>query len=298
MTSEQELVLLRYEMRDLRQRVARAERSNEQLRSRVVTLEKENQLLRAENTVLKKENTELKQKLEDTTNHKNTLAGMIFKPKFTHPPSDRSVGGQEGHAPHNRDMPSIDERKRVFISHCPHCGKKLARTTSNYTRTVTDIPPQVKAITTEYTIERQHCYQCKEKVCAVPINTLPETPFGVHLITKVLMLRFEARLPINRIAAVLVSDYALSLSEGTIATMIQRTELLQKRYTAIATRVARAPQKHADESSWNIAGESGWIWSFSTQKYSFYTIEETRGKGVPERILADSPPKSLLICDD
>lgn len=300
MTVHEELLSLRGEMRTLRQQIARSLRSNTQLRTRVVVLEKENMLLRGEIARIGKENTMLKQKLDDTTDHKNTLAGMIFKPNVTEKPhGNRPVGGQSGHVPHHRTALSIDRTVRVHLSHCPQCAKPLARSAQVYTRIVEDIAPISPAIVTEYTIEKQRCTSCGACVSGTPQNTLPHTRFGTNLIARILSLRYESRLPLNRIAKLLKREHGLGVSEGALQETLYRTErFFGEQYNATIEEIRAAPRKHADETSWRTKGENGWAWLFATDDAALYTIEETRGKGVAERILNGSPPNSMLTCDD
>jgi hypothetical protein len=94
-------------------------------------------------------------------------------------------------------------------------------------------------------------------------------------------------------------EHGLSLSEGTLQAALYRTELFFKeRYNLTLKEVCMATRKHADETGWRIKGVNCWAWLFATETAAVYTIEETRGKGVPDRILKDSPPTSLLTYDD
>ena len=287
-------------MRELRQRVARAERSNVQLRATNERLYARVALLEKENTMLTQRCEELQRKLDDTTKHKDSLAGMIFKPNTKPKESDgRKLGGQSGHAARHRVVPEPDVRVRAYLSRCLRCEGPLPRSERTYRRRVTDIPALSRAITTEYEIEKQRCPSCAAESVAVPRGTLPGTPFGTHLVARILDLRYEARLPFNRIAGLIARDHGLTLAEATIADICGRTNpWFRPRYREIESLVAAAPVKHADETSWRTNGENGWAWAFATPRAVLYTIEETRGKGVAERILASSPPESLLVCDD
>lgn len=300
MTVPEELLSFRREMRELRQRVAHAERSNEQFRLRCASQATEITVLRAENRELKKKLAEAQDKLDDTTNHKNTLAGMIFKPNVKgRPAEDRPLGGQVGHAAHHREQGKIDREVRVHVSRCPQCTKPLARSHATYTRIVEDIEPSSPVIVTEYTIEKQQCSSCGARVTATPRGTLPLCHFGVNLMTRILTLRYESRLPLNRIALHLESAHGLSISESALQDMLDRTKrFFGARYETIIEEIRAHPRKHADETSWRIKGENGWCWLFATDTAALYTIEETRGKGVPERILNGSPPESILTVDD
>lgn len=44
---------------------------------------------------------------------------------------------------------------------------------------------------------------------------------------------------------------------------------------------------HADETGWRLDGVNAWLWSFSNQDVSVYTIDPTRSQGVVEEILGE-----------
>lgn len=299
MTIEEELNKLRSEMRSLRQQTARLTRSNKQLHESLRRKEKENSLLRIENKELKKELSELKEKLDSTTNHKDKLAGMIFKTNVERQSNEKKKGGQFGHKGRARNNPTeIDEKKRCFLSNCPDCGKKLARSNRTYKRTVEDIVPAKQTIVIEYEIEKQYCKNCDKSVSATPKGTIPRCPFGTNMIALVLTLKYRFRLPINKIREYFKDSHSLVISQSGIQNILSSSrDHFGKEYGQILKKIRRAPHKHADETSWRIDGQNGWSWLFATPKEALYSIEETRGGAVPDKILSKDP-KGVLVRDD
>jgi transposase len=164
---------------------------------------------------------------------------------------------------------------------------------------VEDIAPVSPVIVTEYTIEKQRCASCGKRVTATPKDTVAFSRFGANLMISILALRYESRLPLNRIRLLLESAHGLSIRDSALQDMLNRTKhYFGARYQTLIDEIRSAPRKHADETSWRTKGENGWAWLFATEKAALYTIEETRGKGVPERILNGSPPESILTVDD
>ena len=93
--------------------------------------------------------------------------------------------------------------------------------------------------------------------------------------------------------------YNIKIEEGSLAEIFQRTkDHLGPAYNELLKVVRASPIKHADETSWRIDGQNSWLWAFLTKDVAFYTIEETRGKGVPEKILTGSSPNDCLVHDD
>jgi transposase len=96
----------------------------------------------------------------------------------------------------------------------------------------------------------------------------------------------------------LASQYDLHITEGAIVNHLDACKArFGAEYTQILSEIRHAPVKHADETSWRIAGVNCWAWLFATPTAALYTIEENRGKEIPTRILGPTPT-GLLVRDD
>ena len=305
MTSEDELQRLRAETRKLRQEYASKKRTEEALQKRnqsltgkVVTLQEEKDILEKEKEELIKENDDLKLKLGITLDTAKKYAGMLFKSSVRRAPSDKKSGAQAGHIGTHRKQPArIDAWVRVALSHCPDCDSALKRTNSHDTRIVEDIPV-LQTVVTEYEIERQWCTSCNKEVAGIPKNTLPGFSIGLNALTHILFLKYRLRTPLARIVEELRATHRLILTEGGVQSILHAFKTrFTPEYGRILQEIRDAPVKHADETSWRIDGMNAWAWLFATQKAAYYTIEETRGGGVPDAILGPAP-NGLLVRDD
>jgi hypothetical protein len=306
MTWKEELLRLRSETSTLRRTTARAVRSLAQYKDKAGRLEKENHTLREKIDSLRKEKEALQDSLEKVKQQRDTYRGMIFKPTHTRSTPvktelDRKRGGQKGHTGHGRQRPDhIDKKQRVFFSQCPTCQTPLKRAGSADTHTVTDIPaPEtIQPVVIQYEVERQWCSTCKKDVVAVPAGVIPHARLGIHLIVQLMIWKYGCRLPFSSVVSLFSSTYGINVSAGTLVTMLHRTRTwLGPVYDRILAAIRASPIKHADETSWSIAGAHGWVWEFLTPTDVYYTIEETRGKGVPEKILAGSRETDVLVRD-
>ncbi len=147
MTVGEELVRLRNEARNLRQKTGRVCQSLTMYKDKTTRLEKENTLLRKEMEKIRKRGRQLEEELEKVKHQRDTYKGMVFKPKHRSIPPDhksdvkRSRGGQTGHKGHGRKLPpKPDQHKRIFCHHCPACNTPLQRSDNTDSHTVTDIP--------------------------------------------------------------------------------------------------------------------------------------------------------------
>jgi transposase len=309
MTTDEEK-RIREEVRGLRQRIAIIEqawedqkRKNQRLEKQLTQIQGENSQLKEDVQTLQEENTLLKAKLSATIAHKEVLSGMIFKPNVKKPKetiSGHSRGGQTGHQGYGRRKPKqIDQEKHIYLTHCPNCQNKIDRTETTYERIIEDIQPPQKLVTLYY-VERQWCSNCQKEVHATPSETLDGFRLGLNLITLILFLKYRLRTPLAKITEALKEQYKIKLTTGGIQNILHRLQgRFKEKYQRIIKTIRKSDVKYADETGWRVEGLNNWCWLFATDKSTYYTIEETRGKGVPDRVLGClSPPQTVLVRDD
>lgn len=308
MSPLEELERLRPEVRTLRQRIATVTTAWKNQAGKVDRLEEQLKEARAQVRQLQQENKKLKGEVEtlneqfsSVSAHKDKLAGMIFKAN-TKPQGNgtgRKRGAQPGHQGHVRRKPrQVDQEKMVYLTHCPSCESALAQSNTTYDRIVEDIPvPRI--VVTLYHVQRQWCGTCRKEVRAIPPGTIPGLRFGINLLLFILTLKYRLRTPLERVRELLQSQYGLRVAHGGIQGMLHRIkERFASQYQQILKEIRKTKVKHADETSWRIDGQNAWVWLFATRNAAYYTIEETRGKGVPERVLKGSAPGSVLVRDE
>lgn len=313
-SAQEELDRLRPEIRYLRVKVSRLERSRDQLQSHLKELEKENARLRKEqhrlkyeNGKIKKEIAEIKEETDKIKKQRDTYKGMIFKPKVTikldKTGKTKRLGGQTGHLGVGRKIPEVVDREvRVFFKSCPHCHLPLKRSHSFETHTVEDIPSfeVVKTVVSSYKKERQWCKICKKEVVGSPAMVIPHSRLGLNLIIQILIFKYVCRMSLEILVTTLYQTYGVKVTEGGVVNILQRTRkwLGKDEYGKLLKVIRGSPLKHADETSWRIAGINGWLWVFLIKDTCYYTIEETRGGGVAKAILDGSSKEDVLIRDD
>jgi transposase len=62
-------------------------------------------------------------------------------------------------------------------------------------------------------------------------------------------------------------------------------DLARPTYDALLHDLRRAQVVHADETGWRVGRSSAWLWVFSCQDATVYTIRHSRGADVPQDIL-------------
>jgi transposase/uncharacterized coiled-coil protein SlyX len=304
MAVPEELGRLRGEARKLRQENATLRlahdaqaRGRVQLEKKVTQQNKRIKQLHEEVTTLKKEVTELKSRLGLSVDHVKKLAGMIFKSNVKKT-AGTGRGTRSGHPGHGRTNPSrVDREIDIFLTHCYDCGAPLKQTASVDEHIVEDIP-QTQTVVTRYHIQRQWCACCHKEVRGIPQGTIPGMRFGIGTITLILFLKYRMRAPLAKIEEILLSQHKLVVTGQGIQEILHTLKTrFTTQYNTILEEIRHAPVKHADETGFRIDGKNGWCWLFATPTAALYTIEETRGKGVPERIFGHDPT-GVLVRDD
>ncbi len=256
---------------------------------------------------------DLQEELEKMRKQRDTYRDMVFKANrkkenheeqvsFFKSTAQKKLGGQLGHKGYGRKASErIDKKLHIFAVSCPRCKGRLNRSQTTVHHTVEDIPtPQQQQTTiTKYEIERQWCRTCKKEVTVQPTGVIPGSRLGLNLIMQVLLWKYVCRIPLNIIVTLLEITYDVQVSAGTLVLFLQRTsQYFGKPYKEILKEVRAAPVKHADETGWRVNGVNNWFWAFLKEDAVYYTIEETRGKGVPERLLKNCHPNDVLVRDD
>lgn len=309
MTVTEELGKLRVEASYLRKKFAdtwnawqKQKQKNHNQEEKIKQLEQDKRTLSDEVGRLKRDKQELQDKLAALTVVKDKYQGMIFKAAIKSTPNSTTGnkrGAQAGHKGKSRKKPlEIDLEKNIYLTHCPVCDNPVTQTNTTYERIVIDVPIP-KAITTKYTIQRQWCGRCQKEVCGIPQGTLPGLRFGANFLGWLLLQKYRMRTPLAKISELAMSLYQLPVTSGGIQKLLLKLKKqLGENYTEILKEVRKAKVKHADETTWRVNGKNYWCWLFATQKVAYYTIEETRGHGVPKKVLEGSPPNAVLVRDD
>lgn len=306
------------EKRELRVFNALLKRSLDGQKSKNGDLLKENKRVKKENEKLKEEIDKLQVKIERIERSRDKYKSLLFKKNASNTPvltplsseakrelimSKTKRGARFGHTAHYRNVISdleVDEIKRIFLSNCPDCNHKLKRTKSVNTHLVEDIPlEKIKTVITCFETERQWCNHCHKEVCAKPRFVIPNSRFGINTLVYILVLRYSIGLTIPKIRKILLDTYKINISNGGIIKQLNLAKkYLKSDYQKILDHVRGSPIKHADETGWRINGINTWVWAFLTKDNIYLTIEESRGKAIPEEKLAGSDEQDVLVRDD
>jgi transposase len=175
------------------------------------------------------------------------------------------------------------------LNECPDCGSKLMGGWVQRRREVIEIPV-VPAEVVEHRYIARICPCCnKRRLPRADLGgvVIGRQRLGVNLVSLIVTLREEGRLPVRTIQWYLRTVHGLSLSVGEIVGLShQSARQARPVVAAIREQVRASPAVCADETGWRQNGHNGYVWTFSTPTERLF-LRRGRNKEVVDEVLGD-----------
>lgn len=291
---------LRLDVRELRIDNSRLKRSVNQQRDKSKKLNEEVGKLRQENRKLRKENVILKQEIEKLTKTNNRYQIALFDHgNFKHPENaeKKPKGGQIGHPDTNREVRedySSYEKKRLFLTHCASCGRKLKRVSSTQKKILLDIVINPSVLKYILESERQWCSGCRKEVNSRDIRSLPFSEYGLNTFMAILILRFKVHASFTTISKLLTTFFGLTIIPSSVSRILsQAKQYLEGKYDSLLREVRNGGVMYNDETGWQVRGKGAWMWIAASKNTTIYFAGESRGGGIAKGIYGKSKAYSM-----
>ena len=184
---------------------------------------------------------------------------------------------------------SPTRRVEHAVERCPDCATRLSGGWTHRTREVIDLP-QVPVEVVEHAYVVRTCPRCRRRCAPSPQLdgiVMGKQRLGINLISLMVALREEARLPFRIIQWYLEAVHGLRLSLGAIVAATQRVaQKAQGALADIVERIRGSPVVHADETGWREDGHNGYVWTFSTPTERYF-LRRGRSKAVVAEALGE-----------
>lgn len=203
-----------------------------------------------------------------------------------------------------REKPSeaeVDETKKAEISSCPSCGSELVDLKEHEQYEI-DIP-EVKPVITRYLMVSGNCPQCGKRHWMYHPDQISQATGAAGVVigprAKALAADLKHRFGASygKVCEVLNDAFGLNVTRSAWCQAEQR---LGKQAEAVYQEMIQALQScvvvHSDETGWRIGTLSAWLWVFTSQQITVYTIEKSRGHEVVVNILGKEF-KGVLVSD-
>jgi len=182
------------------------------------------------------------------------------------------------------------QRVEHVLEVCPDCEMRLAGGWVQRTRQVIEVPV-VPVQVTEHVFVARICPLCERRqVPKVDLKgmVVGQQRLGVNLISLIVTLREEGRLPLRTIQWYLKTVHGLHLSVGGIVEAVHgAAQRAQSAVARVLEKIRVSPVVHADETGWRQDGANGYVWTFSAPTERYF-LRRGRHKEVVDEVLGDS----------
>jgi transposase len=211
----------------------------------------------------------------------------------------RFPGRPKGHKGTTRPKPKTpDVIKAPEKKHaCEHCGTLLQEPIHVRHHFVEETSNPHPRHVIDFLEFEYRCTSCDTYTSQRHPDCPPEGVFGKNALIQTTLLKFEQRLPFEKIAQQIKSQFNLPMTAASAFDITRRvSEYLRPEYEAIMERVRRSKIVNVDETSEKVDGVNHWLWVFTTETDTFFAIRKSRGKKVLLEVLGKNF-EGYLGCD-
>ena len=245
--------------------------------ARIAELEAENQALRVRITELEQQVSKLS--ATSTSPPKSPAPGFV---KPNRQKRRRKKPGQKpGHAGSYRHRSTeADEIVETPLEDCPHCHGVIENITTHQQYVEEVIPAQTQS---------GYCQNCQRRVESHHPQQVPHRLIGPRALLIAAELKHAMGVPYRKVVTVLKRLCGLSVTAGALAQSMQSlAKWFTPQYQAIQTGLRQSHCTYVDETGWRLNGQSCWLWAFTTDSYTLYEVNASRGHQVVlEQLSAD-----------
>ena len=258
-------------------------------------LKAENETLRAENAALGQRVAELEKRLAELeaagSAGKRQATPFARQKRVEKPKRQGRKKGQGRFAYRRKPAPEeVSETKVEPLVSCPVCGGAVT-SRKEHEQFVVEIPP-VQPVVTRYVTESGYCACCQRRVRSRHAEQISEATGAAGVVVgpraKALAADMKHRLGASygKVCMLLEDAFGLRVTRGGWCQADQRLAAQARPvYEELIDALRASSVVHVDETGWRIGALSAWLWVFTNQETTVYTIRTSRGHEVVLDIL-------------
>lgn len=261
---------LRQQNGELAQTVQRQEQRIEELEQQVLRLE-----------------AQLAAATKSSVNSSKPPSSDLVKPKGSGKRGARKIGGQPGHARHERPAftpEQIDQRKLYGLDACPDCGSRDLDPLPEPGRVVQQAELVLKPfVVTEHVAQKCRCLKCH----AVHEAKLPEAVtrtglIGSRFLALLLFVKGALHVSYSGLQELLDQALGLRVCRGFLAKVMTHKGVAALAAPVEELRGLLPTQTHlnVDETSHRENKQLMWTWCFRARTFVVFSIQTSRGTRV------------------
>jgi len=196
----------------------------------------------------------------------------------------------------------VTATKEAPLRGCPECGGRL-RARKTHEQFVIDIPEAPPTVT-RYVTHSGQCPQCQKRVRSRHPEQISSATGAAGVVigprAKALAADWKHRLGVSyaKVADMLEVAFGLPFTRSGLCQADTRLAVAQARpvYDALVELIRQSAVVHTDETGWRIGLLAAWLWVFTNQHLTVYTIQASRGHDVVVDILGREF-RGVLVAD-
>ena len=249
---------------------------------------------------LKKENDFLKARVEELERRLAFYENPHTPPSKSRkkPPrreSSGKLGAKIGHPKWERKEPEPTGSVEYSEDTCPHCNTELDKPFKTERLLEEEIPEPQPVEVIEHLVNHYKCPKCKKHIIAK--NNVPSGRFGKNVLTHVILLKYDDRLPLRKTVSSLERHYNIHITDvGVFKITNSVAKKLEIPYNELIKKIRNAKVIYADETEIKVDGITYHLWTFVTENDVLFVIRKSRSKSVIEEILGTK--FDGIICSD
>jgi hypothetical protein len=195
----------------------------------------------------------------------------------------------------------VQETKEAPLDRCPECGGALVDCKTHEQFEI-DIPP-VKPVIVRFVTHSGYCAHCRQRVRSQHPAQISSAAGAAGVVVgpraKALAADLKHRLGLSygKVCELISDAFGLQVTRSAWCQADQRlAQEARPVYEELIEALRASASVHSDETGWRIGSLAAWLWVFTNQEMTVYTIAPSRGHGVVVEILgADFP--GVLVSD-
>lgn len=218
---------------------------------------------------------------------------IVKPPKHDNSPKrrkKRSIGGQPGHAKHERKPFAPEDVDRIVECELPPEEARGLRPLSRW-HVVQQVELAEKPfVITEYRARRYRDPRTGQIIIAsLPPEVAAAGLVGPRLSAAIAFQKAACHMSYTTIQAFWQDVTGFELSRGQFAKVVQKvSDAIRKPYEELRDRLAEQDRLGIDESGHKDAGRRHWTWCFRAPRFTVFHIDPSRGSQVLRTVLGET----------
>jgi transposase len=201
-------------------------------------------------------------------------------------------------APFSADK--IDRHVHCTRENCPHCGSSKIQLNGQPAEILQQAElPEIKAIITEYQLQKYRCEECgKNSTATLPLG-VPDSAFGPKLMGLLATLTGVLHVA-KREAIQLIKDlYGVDIGVGSVPNVEERVAAA---LDLVYDRIHKFIMGHKfctyfDETGWRDRGKRHFVWLAACQQAAVYRIDRNRSAAAFRRLIGQETWTAPAVTD-